>query len=115
MDPTALTNQDLDLLIASIGGIEGASAIGMVIIAVQVFLFAVKTKYGKKLPGPAQFWLVAVLTFVGVFLSRRVQGASRLGATINGIQAVIPQIAAHQAYKQSMPQPKEIQNGSDSK
>jgi len=94
----------LRLLIDSMGGLKGASTLGIIAVVVQILMATLKLDVLQdklpKLVGKYKFLFVYALTSISAVVALRMQGIDMLSALLHSNTLATYQVFMHQAMKQ---------------
>lgn len=102
--PEVTNDQFIQLLLASLGGTKGASALAIVGIAVKLLIHFMGTplagKIFKKFSGAMKLLVVAALTVVSTIVTQMSLGVSFTAALLQGSTLTAILVLSNQIYKQ---------------
>ena len=89
----------LQMLLLSLGGVEGAGTLAVVVVIVQALMVALRGKLGK-VAGKHKMTIVLLLTVVSGVVGLMVQGVSYQAAIMHSSVAASLQVLLNQVNKQ---------------
>lgn len=93
------TSDEIMSLLASLGGLKGASTLAIVAVVVQGLMLMLKSSIGK-FAGAYQLLAVLLLTLAGGVVGLMIQGMDIGAALMHSSTLAAGQVLLHQIYKQ---------------